>query len=107
MSVHPLIPRDTVAQHLGVSTALLVRYELRGLVHASSEDGVEGYEPSQLRRLWSVVTLHREAGINLAGVECILHMRDQLEALQMQMRGVATELRKILEADLEPDDADL
>ena len=51
---------------------------LLGLVQIAHEGSVEGYEPAQVRRLWSIVTYQRDLGINLAGVEVILHLVDHL-----------------------------
>ena len=74
-----IITREEVARHLAVPLRLLMRYEQRGLIHAVEVDGTEGYEPRELRRIWSVVSLHREAGINLAGIEAILRLKEQME----------------------------
>lgn len=95
-----IIARDEVARHLGVSPELLLRYEARGLVHAVRRGDHEGYEPAELRRVWSVLSLHRDAGVNLAGVECILQLRTQLDALCRQMGELARELDALMESEL-------
>src|SRR4051812_38971026 len=74
----PIIPRDEVARRLAVPARLLVRYEARGLVRAVKEGPVEGYAPAEVRRLWSIVSYQRDLGINLAGVEALLKLREQL-----------------------------
>jgi MerR family transcriptional regulator/heat shock protein HspR len=38
-----------------------------------------------MQRLEIILTLTRELGVNLAGVEVILHMREKLENLQLQV----------------------
>ena len=74
----PIIPRDQVARELAVSPRVLVRYEAWGW-SGSVQDGAEvGYEPAQIRRLWTIVSFQRDLGINLAGVEVILQLRDRL-----------------------------
>jgi MerR family transcriptional regulator/heat shock protein HspR len=96
-----IIPREHVARHLAVSTAALARYEARGLIRCVREGDVEGYEPSEVRRVWTVLSLHRDAGVNLAGIEAILRLRDHLDDVHGQLRRLASELRLALEADLE------
>ena len=82
-----IIPRDLAARELAVSTKVLARYESLGLVQATHEGAEEGYEPAQIRRLWSIVTYQRDLGINLAGVEVILQLVDHLS------RGASPRLR--------------
>lgn len=88
---------------LDVSPAALLRYEALGLVRAAREGGVEGYEPAELRRVWTVLSLHRDAGINLAGIEAILRLRDQLDDAHRRMRHLALEVLAAI--DREPDPA--
>ena len=46
------------------------------------DSGLEGYGPAEIRRLWTVVSLHRDLGVNLAGVEAILRLRSHVDRLQ-------------------------
>ncbi|HEU5115941.1 MAG TPA: chaperone modulator CbpM [Isosphaeraceae bacterium] len=94
-----LLPREQVAEHLAVSPRILLAFERRGLVRVSREGDVEGYPPAEVRRLWTVVSLHRDAGINLAGIEAVLRLREQLDALRLQMTRVAEHVKDALEAD--------
>ena len=91
---------------LGVTTsAVLVRYEARGLVRVAREGAVEGYDPAELRRLWTILSLQRDLGVNLAGVEAILKLRAHIELLHRHLEHLAGELRTISEA-VEPGDLD-
>jgi MerR family transcriptional regulator/heat shock protein HspR len=94
-----IIPRDLAASKLAVSTKMLARYESLGWVQAIQEGSEEGYEPAQVRRLWSIVTYQRDLGINLAGVEVILHLVDHLSEVHHRVYDLAEELRELLEAD--------
>ncbi len=105
MTSRMIIPRDEAARHLAVSTQVLVRYETRGLVHTVREGAVEGYEPTEIRRLWTIVSCQRELGINLAGVEAILKLRDELTAVHQRLDAFTRELREALEAE-PPADSD-
>ena len=98
-----LIPRDQVAERFHVSATLLKRYEDRGLVHATRHGDAEGYDPAEVPRVWSVVSLHRDLGINLAGVEAILRMKSRLDEVHSQLSDLAHRMSKALERD--PDHA--
>ena len=99
----PIIPREQAAQHLAVPTRVLIRYEARGLVRAVNEGGVEGYEPAEIRRLWTVVSCQRDLGINLAGVEAVLKLRDELTAVHRHLDALARELQSALDEAQRPD----
>ncbi len=96
-----IIPRDQVAQKLAVSPQVLIRYESMGFIHVSSdpEASAEGYEPAQIRRLWTILSFQRDMGVNLAGVEVILRLCDQLKEVHQNLRGLASDLQGLLEAD--------
>jgi MerR family transcriptional regulator/heat shock protein HspR len=98
-----ILPREYVAERLAVAPSVLVRYEARGLVHTVRKGAVEGYEPSEVRRLWTIVSLQRDLGVNLAGVEAVLKLRAHLDDVQKNLFRLADQLREALEADLESD----
>jgi MerR family transcriptional regulator, heat shock protein HspR len=98
-----IIPRDQVAEHLTVSTSTLLRLEGRGLIHPVQQGDVEGYGPAEIRRLWTIVTFQRDLGINLAGIEVILRLRDQMKATQDQLDRLAETLRETLDREPESD----
>lgn len=97
----PIISREQVAENLRIPPGVLIRYEARGLVHAVSDGPVEGYEPAEIRRIWTIVSFQRDLGINLAGVEAILKLRDHMAALHQRLDDLADELRAVLEAEAE------
>ena len=85
----PIIPRDQVAHELSVSPGVLVRYEALGLVHSVQAGAVVGYEPTEIRRIWTIVSFQRDLGINLAGVEVILQLRDRLSEVHHRVHDLA------------------
>ena len=93
----PIVSRDEVAQRLAVSPQILLASESRGLIRATRQGEVEGYFPSEIRRLWTVVSLHRDAGINLAGIEAILHLQDQLDRVCQRLHRLAEQLDEALD----------
>jgi len=94
-----ILPRDLVAQQLAIPTKTLVRYERLGLVHVAHDGQAEGYEPSQVRRLWMIASFQRDLGINLAGVEVILRLCDHMTEVHHRLDDLAQELTRILEAE--------
>lgn len=99
----PIIPREQAARNLAVSAHVLVRYEARGLIRAVKEADVEGYEPSEIRRLWTIVSCQRDLGINLAGVEAVLKLRDELAAVRQRVALLARDLQAALGDESRPE----
>jgi MerR family transcriptional regulator/heat shock protein HspR len=94
-----IIPRDQVAEHFAVPSRILIRYEARGLVHPVREGETEGYGPDEIRRLWTILSLQRDLGINLAGVEAILRLRAHVDELHQKLDVLVVHLRQALDAD--------
>ena len=77
-----------VADTLGVHPQAIRLYEREGLI-ASVRCGLERYyAPSQIDRLRVIIQLRQELGINLAGIEVILHMRDRLREFSRRAVGL-------------------
>src|SRR5262245_25207752 len=93
-----IIPRDIAARELAISPQVLVRYESLGLVRSIHEGLVEGYEPTEIHRLWTIVTFQRDLGVNLAGVEVILQLSDRLSEVKQRVKNLADELRDAVDA---------
>jgi MerR family transcriptional regulator/heat shock protein HspR len=98
----PIISRDVVARELAISPQVLIRYEEMGLVRCISQGDVQGYEPSQVRRIWSIASYQRDLGINLAGVEVILQLRDRMSNLHHHLRDLAEQLQELVDAPQPP-----
>ncbi len=103
----PIIPREHVARQLSITSSSLLRYESLGLIRVVQDGETEGYEPAQVRRLWTIVSYQRDLGVNLAGVEVILRLRDQLVEVHRRLGGLADELRAATEPDESPADTDI
>ena len=74
-----------------------------GLVRVASEGTDEGYEPAQIRRLWTIVSFQRDLGVNLAGVEVILHLFDRLAEVHARVGDLADQIRESLDPPIDPD----
>lgn len=89
MTVQRYYSLKIVAQTLGVHPQAIRLYEREGLVSSLQCGSERYYTVAQIERLRVIVQLRQELGINLAGIEVILHMRDRLQALSRQMSGLA------------------
>ena len=77
---------SSVAELYQVHPQTLRLYERQGLLKPSRSDGnTRLYTDEDLRKLEIILTLTRELGVNLAGVEVILHMREKMEQMQVQV----------------------
>ena len=71
------------ARMLGMHPQTLRMYEREGLLKPSrSEGNTRLYTDEDLGRLELVLALTRDLGVNLAGVEIILNMREKMDAMQ-------------------------
>ena len=77
---------SAVAELYEIHPQTLRLYEREGLLRPSRTDGnTRLYTDSDLERLDVILTLTREMGVNLAGVEIILNMRDKMAEMQQQV----------------------
>ena len=88
---------SAVAEQYEIHPQTLRLYEREGLLAPSrSEGNTRLYTDDDLERLEVILKLTRELGVNLAGVEIILNMREKMEAMQRQMEGFVQTLNQEL-----------
>lgn len=77
---------SSVAEQYSVHPQTLRLYEREGLLKPSRSDGnTRLYTEEDLERLEVILHLTRDLGVNLAGVEIILNMRNKMETMQNQI----------------------
>ncbi|HKM91343.1 MAG TPA: helix-turn-helix transcriptional regulator [Candidatus Acidoferrales bacterium] len=77
---------SSVAELHKVHPQTLRLYERHGLLKPSrSEGNTRLYTEADLERLEIILNLAREMGVNLAGIEIILNMREKMNRMQEQM----------------------
>lgn len=78
---------SSVAEQYGVHPQTLRLYEREGLLKPSRSDGnTRLYTDEDLERLEVILHLTRDLGVNLAGVEIILNMREKMSEMQRQIQ---------------------
>src|SRR4051812_39952438 len=76
---------SAVAELYDIHPQTLRLYEREGLLKPSRSVGnTRLYEDSDLERLEIILALTRDLGVNLAGVEIILNMREKMDAMQRE-----------------------
>jgi MerR family transcriptional regulator, heat shock protein HspR len=76
---------SAVAEMYELHPQTLRLYEREGLLKPSrSEGNTRLYTDADLERLEMVLSLTRDMGVNLAGVEIILNMREKMSAMQSE-----------------------
>jgi len=77
---------SAVAQKYSIHPQTLRLYEREGLLKPSRTDGnTRLYSDDDLQRLETILSLTRDLGVNLAGVEIILNMRQKMEDMQHEV----------------------
>lgn len=85
---------SAVAEIYDVHPQTLRLYEREGLLKPSrSEGNTRLYTDTDIERLDIILSLTRELGVNLAGVEIILNMREKMDAMQKEFEDFIKYLR--------------
>ena len=91
----PLYMISVAAELVGMHQQTLRMYEAKGLVRPGrTPGGTRLYSESDLERLRVIQRLTTQLGLNLAGVEHVLRLEDELRRLTARMRQLERELRE-------------
>jgi MerR family transcriptional regulator/heat shock protein HspR len=84
---------SAVAEQYQIHPQTLRLYEREGLLKPSrSEGNTRLYTDQDLERLEVILKLTRDLGVNLAGVEIVLNMRERMEEMQRQIEEFVSSL---------------
>jgi len=84
-----------IAERFGIHPQTLRLYEREGLLRpVRTEGNTRLYDNDTIERLEIILTLTRDLGVNLAGVEVILHMKERIERMQGDVQELLTVLRE-------------
>jgi MerR family transcriptional regulator, heat shock protein HspR len=96
---------SVAAELAGMHPQTLRLYETRGLITpARSSGNTRLYSDDDLRRLQRIQELTTELGMNLAGVEKVFELEQQIDRMQSRMRDLerrAVEVQRELEEEIE------
>jgi MerR family transcriptional regulator/heat shock protein HspR len=85
---------SVVAERFQIHPQTLRLYEREGLLKPSRTEGnTRLYTEGDLERLELILNLTRDLGVNLAGVEIVLNMRERMSEMQRQMQAFVNFVR--------------
>lgn len=92
---------SVVSEMLGIHPQTLRLYEREGFIKPKRSGGnTRLYSEDDVEKLEMILRLTRELGVNLAGVEVILSMREKMEQMQREMDETIRHLRTELELEI-------
>ncbi|AXH09968.1 MerR family transcriptional regulator [Malaciobacter halophilus] len=92
----PVYLISAVAQILNIHPQTLRQYEREGLIKPSRTNGkIRLYSQKDIDHIKYVLTLTRELGINLAGVDLILRLNEKIEKLENDVNKYKNRLKEI------------
>ncbi len=98
---HRLYMISVVSEMLGIHPQTLRLYEREGFIKPKRSMGnTRLYSEEDVERLEMILRLTRELGVNLAGVEVILSMREKMELMQRDMEETIRQLREELTREM-------
>jgi MerR family transcriptional regulator/heat shock protein HspR len=98
MDDRPMYMISVAAELAGMHPQTLRTYETKGLVRPKrTPGGTRLYSQSDVDRLRIIQRLTTELGLNLAGVELVLRLEDELRRAQAQIDLLQTKLRDEIE----------
>ncbi len=98
---HKFYAISIVSERLGVHPQTLRLYEREGFIKPQrSEGNTRRYSEEDVERIEMILRLTRELGVNLAGVEVILSMREKMEQMQHDMESAVSRLREELAEEI-------
>lgn len=98
---HRLYMISIVSEMLGIHPQTLRLYEREGFIKPRRSGGnTRLYSEEDVEKLEMILRLTRELGVNLAGVEVILSMREKMEQMQREMEESIYQLRSELTREM-------
>jgi MerR family transcriptional regulator, heat shock protein HspR len=98
MDDRPRYMISVAAELVGMHPQTLRMYEQKGLVNPKRTAGnTRIYSDADVARLQLIQRLTTELGLNLAGVERVLHMEDELLRMQRRLARMEQEMHRALD----------
>ena len=102
--IEPVYLISVVADILGVHPQTLRQYEREGLIKPSRTNGkIRLYSQKDINHIRYVLTLTKEIGVNLAGVDIILQLNKRIEELEKDMYIYKNKIKSINSLSVVPD----
>ena len=91
----PVYLISVVAKVLNIHPQTLRQYEREGLISPSRTEGkTRLYSQKDIDRIKTILRLTRELGVNLAGVDIILRLKEKMEEMEREIDRLRAELER-------------
>jgi MerR family transcriptional regulator/heat shock protein HspR len=102
--IEPVYLISAVAEILSIHPQTLRQYEREGLIKPSRTNGkIRLYSQKDIDHIKYVLTLTRDLGVNLAGVDIILQLNQRIEILENDIHIYKTKIKSINNLSVVPD----
>jgi len=92
----PVYLISVVASMLEIHPQTLRQYEREGLVEPSRTQGrMRLYSQRDIDRMKLILRLTRQMGVNLAGVDIVLQLKEQIDQMQQEIDLLKDELSRV------------
>ncbi len=92
----PVYLISVVATILDIHPQTLRQYEREGLVTPSRTQGrMRLYSQRDIDKMKMILRLTRQMGVNLAGVDVVLKLKDKIDSMQEEIEQLRSELSKV------------
>jgi len=92
----PVYLISVVANMLDIHPQTLRQYEREGLVKPSRTQGsMRLYSQCDIDRMKMILRLTRDMGVNLAGVDVVLRLKEQMDAMEQEIEQLKEELYRL------------
>lgn len=86
---------SAVAERFDIHPQTLRMYEREGLIQPPrSEGNTRLYDDATLKRLETILALTRDMGVNLAGVDVVLRLYEQIDELEREVGRLSEFIRR-------------
>ncbi len=91
---------SVVAEMFDIHPQTLRAYEREGLLRPARTDGnTRLYSQEDIERIELILRLTKDLGVNLAGVEVVLNMRERMDEMQRRMNDMFQEMLRRMETE--------
>ena len=92
----PVYMISIVAKILDIHPQTLRQYERENLIAPSRSDGrIRLYSQRDIEKIKTILRLTRELGVNLAGVDVVMRLKDKMEMMESELSELRAEVSRM------------
>lgn len=92
----PVYMISIVAKILDIHPQTLRQYERENLIATSRSDGrIRLYSQRDIEKIKTILRLTRELGVNLAGVDVVMRLKDKMEMMEHELSELRLEVARV------------